>query len=446
MKKALVIGLGISGCSAAELLLSKGFQVTGVDKNLLKIKKEPRVSRLKTLGLHVQQEDDPIDWKKISLVIISPGVPRDHPLFCRAKEHHIETIDEVELAFRYLDQKAAGITGTNGKTTVTLLIEHILNASGYKAKALGNIGEPLALYALHPNPQEIIVAELSSYQLETMKAKVLDAAVVLNITPDHLDRYSSMEEYAKAKLKIAPLLKTSKSPLYLHEHIPADFSSLTKGISFKTFGHLGGSFLSTDKTVFKQGETVEYFLPLRYREELGMHESENALAAWAIVKEFGVTPEQFGKGLESFTKPAHRIEFVKEIDGVCYFDDSKGTNIDATIKAVNTMKGPVILIAGGVDKGASYQPWKTDFSQKIKKIIAIGQAAKKIHSELNDSFSVELTDSMQKAVELAAGESEAGDCVLLSPGCSSFDMFRDYAHRGEEFKQQVIHLEERSKR
>lgn len=420
MGKTLVIGLGISGQAASALLISKGGEVVAVDRNR-ELLASPPIEQLREKGLVAVHESSIIDLDSFSLVVVSPGVPPTDRLYRLASEKKLEIIGEVELSLREIRQPCVGITGTNGKTTVTLLVEHILKLSGKKARALGNVGLPLASYFIQPDPEEILVIELSSYQLETLQAPVFDVGVILNITPDHLDRYPSMEEYAAAKWRLKNCMKPG-SPFYVHPKIIQEF-----GKSAEIYTTFLDNLLSPD-----------------YRKR-GVHECENALAAWCICREFQVSKEEFIKGLETFIKPAHRIELVKMVKGVYYYDDSKGTNIDAVIQAVGAMSGPVLLIAGGVDKGASYALWKKPFAQKVKKIFVIGKAAEKICCELQEAFPVEKIETLEKAVERAAFESQKGDCVLLSPGCSSYDMFRDYAHRGEEFKKCVNFLEEKNK-
>jgi UDP-N-acetylmuramoylalanine--D-glutamate ligase len=437
MKKAVVIGLGVSGRAAAEFLLKRNYRVVAFEKNEEVISSHPEIQRLRDVGLIALPEAS--QWEEsFDLLIPSPGVPHIHPLYQLAKVRGVEICGEAELAFRSMQNPSVAITGTNGKTTVTLLVEHILKLSGKKAKALGNVGEPLTTYFLQPDAEEIVVAELSSYQLETMTSQVFDAGILLNVTPDHLDRYASMNDYAQAKCRLQECIKKD-SPFYVYEAVVQEFGHLlTKG-KFLTFGSQPSKSFWTDREKGYFGEKVEYLLPLRYR-EYGAHERENALAAWLLVKEFGVTAKEFVHALESFSKPAHRIEFVAQIQDVVYFDDSKGTNLDAVIQAVRTMERPVILIAGGVDKGASYIPWVNAFQKKVKRILTIGQAAPKMEKELGSEFAVEKLDSLKAAVERAHALAEKGDCVLLSPGCSSFDMFRDYAHRGEEFKRLVYDL------
>jgi UDP-N-acetylmuramoylalanine--D-glutamate ligase len=405
----VVLGLGLSGVAVAEFLLKKGHVVVGMDS-----KESEAVQRLKTLGLVVQEETALIDWSQVEQLVVSPGISPTHPVYSAARLRGIEVVGEAELALRHFPGRLVAVTGTNGKTTVTLLVEHVLNNSGIKAKALGNVGTALCHYLSNPGNEEAFVVELSSYQLETMTTPVFEAAVLLNITPDHLDRYATMQEYAKAKCRLQYLLKKA-APLYVGPQVVHEFALLLTANNAVSFSDLEP-------------------LQLPYQ---GAHDRENAMAAWALCQHFSITEEQFCAAWGTFQKPPHRIEFVEEIDGVSFYDDSKGTNIDAVIKAVDAMKGPVILIVGGVDKGASYLPWKEHFSGKVKQMIAIGQAAKKITQELNPYFNVTLADSLSSAVATATAAACRGDVVLLSPGCSSFDMFRDYAHRGEEFQRCV---------
>ncbi len=429
--KILVIGLGKSGLAAYELLYNEGNEVVGVDDNAALVEK------LTLEGKNVHRNPAVQDFDRI---ILSPGVPPANFFYQEAVRLGKEIVGEAELALSRLKNPCAAITGTNGKTTVTLLVEHILKASGKKAKALGNVGTPLTSYLKEHDSRDIIVLELSSFQLETMKTPVIDAGIILNITPDHLDRYTTMEEYALAKCRMQDLIKLGGS-FWVHQSLVQEFRPLLKS-NYQTYGTDSQSDCWTDKMSLMTGEKIETILPIRYR-SLGDHESENVLAAWIICKTFGVGPETFVAALETFKKPAHRIEFVASLNGVDFFNDSKGTNIDATIKAVEAMKGKVILIAGGVDKGSSYQPWKKSFAGKVKTVVAIGQAASKIAQELAPEFEVEIVSTLEDAVQRACAGAKAGEIVLLSPGCSSYDMFRDYAHRGDEFKKFV--LEERRK-
>lgn len=417
--KNLILGLGISGKAAADLLIARGEACVGVDSHPDIVVAEKRFPTF--------LDTQPIDFSEITRVIVSPGIAPTHPLYCEALARKIELIGEAELAFRCLrGQRAVAITGTNGKTTVTLLVEHILNSCGIQARALGNTGNALTAYCLAPNPDEVIIAELSSYQLETMETAIFDAGVILNITPDHFDRYLSLLDYASAKCRLKYCMK-EKAPLFVCENVVRDYAS----------------FLPQHAIAYSS-EGIESFWPLSYIKR-GRHEKENALAAWLLVKEFGVAKEDFIHALETFKKPPHRIEYVAEIEGISFYDDSKGTNIDAVVQAVGAMPGKVVLIAGGVDKGSSYRPWKLAFTEKVKKIFVIGEAADKIQNELAEKFFIEKVATLSEAVAGAASAAEKGDCVLLSPGCASQDMFRNYAHRGEEFKRNVYDLQERRK-
>lgn len=428
--QVLVLGLGVSGKSAAEFLLSQGAEVLGVDKNIQALK--PALTSLLEKGLKVASEQDNRVLDRVQMVVLSPGIDPSHPLIQEACRKNIEVVGEIELACRYIKAPMIGITGTNGKTTVTSLVEHVLNESGKKAVALGNIGVPLTsqVNKLH---QEIVVLELSSYQLETLSAPLFDSACILNITPDHLDRYKSMENYAKAKFLLENSLKRGV-PLIL-EH--KTFQSYRPKGPFVLYGWSPECTLYSDqKDIFYEGKKI-FSLPdeLKGRED---HDAENLMAAYLLVKPFNVTPEQFTKAYATFKKPHHRIEFVKEMDGIKFFDDSKGTNIDAVVRAVDKMEGPVLLIAGGVDKGAAYTPWTKSFNGKVKCIFAIGEAASKIAQDLNPSIEVKMMKTLEEATQEGFKRASRGDNVLLSPGCSSFDMFRDYAHRGEVF-QQCVH-------
>lgn len=393
----LVIGLGVSGKAAQKLLLSCKKKVIAIDDR--------------------ENRGDEIALDKVDQVVISPGVSLNHPLVVAAKKQKIEVLGEAELAFRYLDQFTIGITGTNGKTTVTSLIHHVLTYHGRRARALGNIGDSLSEYVLDKDLKDILVVELSSYQLETMSSQSLDIALVLNITPDHLDRYPSMKEYVEAKSNIQFCIKP-EGTCYLQD---VDDEHLT-------------FFKKPFQKIEKAG----------FEEIIQEHDRKNTIAAYTVCHHIGITKKQFIEALPSFRKPSHRVEFVTSLEGVDYYDDSKGTNIDAVKVAVKAMKGSVVLIAGGVHKGASYSSWISVFQNKVKHIILIGQAAIQMKQELQTTCSMQIVDSLEEAVKQAKLAASSGDSVLLSPGCSSFDMFRDYVHRGEEFKKIVTFLGQRS--
>lgn len=411
MKNALIIGLGVSGRASARFLLERGYFVIACDAKFKQLKKDAEVKALLDRGVLLFGEDLLIHGLYLDIAIRSPGIAATHPIMSQLSEAAIPLVGEVELAFLHLKNRAVGITGTNGKTTVTLLVEHILNCAGKKAKALGNVGVPLISAVDTLAPDEIAVIELSSYQLEGLSGSLLEASVLLNITPDHLDRYDTMSQYAAAKVKI---LEITKSPTHAY-------------VDEETFCAFPELFQGRCCTCIKSSLEKDH--------PAGMpHDIKNYLAAFALASSMGVKEEQIRAAYGSFKKPAHRIEYVTEQSGIKFFDDSKGTNIDAVIQAVNGMEGFIHLIAGGVDKGASYRPWVEAFKGKVKSIHAIGQAAAKIADELKPEFFVELHQTLDEAVKRAYAAAAVGEVVLLSPGCSSFDMFSDYIERGQAFQ------------
>lgn len=411
----LIVGMGRSGCGAAQLLLSRGAHVTGCDARMESLLQTPAMESLIARGLIAVPESS-IDIKNLALydtIISSPGISPAHPILSAAREQNIRCMGEMELALRSIhpNQRLLGITGTNGKTTVTLMVTHVLNACGITARAVGNVGVALCGEIDTAAPTDVLVVELSSYQLEPIQLPVLDAAVILNITPDHIDRHGSMLGYAQAKFQIGRCLKPA-GRLFVQADVAADFPGLTAD------------------------------LPVESYPADASHDVENARAAQLLCATLGVTASQFQQAVASFCKPAHRIEFVLRHGDVDFYNDSKGTNLDAVDRAVRAMRGPVVLIAGGVDKGFSYRAWLPTFRDKVRAIHAIGQAAPKLQQELSEVAPVRLAASLQEAVANAAADAQPGDSVLLSPGCASFDMFRDYAHRGDEFKKIVKELVE----
>jgi len=408
MAKVIVLGYGVSGKASAALLRAQGIDVIAIDRN-------------PSENVFLDRPDFPLEG--VSQVVRSPGIAPSHPIVARALAQSIEVVGETELAFRFLKNRAIGITGTNGKTTVTLLVEHVLNVSGIQARAVGNIGVALSEYLLAPDPNDLLVIELSSFQLETLNEKKLQAAVYLNLTPDHLDRYSSMEAYAAAKAKI----QDCSHKLFVSDQVANEYGHLLKP-GFHLFEH-------------KLKETIASISWLEYI-QLGAPERQNVQAAEALCAEFGVGKKQFLEALKQFKKPHHRIEWIGEMGGVHYINDSKGTNVDAVLHAIDLFKGPVVLIAGGVDKGASYAPWIEKFQGIVKKIIAYGQAASKMEGELASFFPFEKVDKFECAFNRASAAAVRGDCVLLSPGCSSYDQFPNYEYRGDAFRKKFNSLQQ----
>ena len=402
--RTLVVGLGKSGIAAKNLLEREGDEVVGYDDLI-----DSTVPGVQTFDR----------------LILSPGVPPSHRVVSDAAKCGIPIIGEAQLALERMKQRAIAITGTNGKTTVTLLIAHVLKEAGFSAHALGNVGAPLSDYVLNAKPDDIAVVELSSFQLDTLSSKCFDMGIILNITPDHLDRYPSMEAYAISKCHLQHCLKPG-GELWVHSSVAEEYAHLLS-TQFQTFGENLDCLLTQNCINFSFS---------------GKHDIDNLQAAWIACRPF-VNEDVFWKAAQSFKKPAHRIEWVAAWNGVDYVNDSKGTNIDATIKAVEAMDRSTILIVGGVDKGASYAVWKKSFANKVRQVVAIGQASEKIAHDLRPEFDVVIVPSLSDAVHHSERTAQKGDVVLLSPGCSSYDMFRDYAHRGDEFKRIVYLLQEK---
>lgn len=418
--KVLILGMGISGKAAASLLLLKGYEVYGVDQKPFEME-----------GVTPLKENE-VDLSTFEFVVASPGIPPTHPLYKAAGK---KIVGEVELACHFIDKKMVGITGTNGKTTVTYLVTHVLNHSGIPARALGNCGKALCAEVVDLK-EEVVVAELSSYQLETLTQKKLKCGVLLNITPDHLDRYASYKDYASAKIKMKDLVTEH---FIVNKKTYEEFKDLFGSYVPITYGYdLDCDYFYRNDAVYYK-ENIAFLMPIRYRRSFS-HDVENIMAAFALCNDLGVSAKDFLCALETFEKPPHRIEFVRVKEGVTFYNDSKGTNIDAVIRAVEMMDGKVVLIAGGVDKGASYLPWAEAFADKVTCMCVIGEAAQKIENELAWAFSIVPCDSFENAIRHASLVAKEGENVLLSPGCASFDMFKDYNHRGNEFKRIVKEL------
>ncbi len=387
-KRVLIIGFGISGKASSALLESRGIAWTAVDKN----------------GPIFDSAD--FDLAGISQVILSPGIPQSHPLVCKAMDAGLEVVGEIELALRLIENRCVGVTGSNGKTTTCSLITHVLNACGMKAKAVGNIGSALSSYLVNADRNEILVIELSSFQLETLHARKLELGVILNITPNHLDRHASMYEYAEAK---SGLQRCVNGSLFISGQVERDW------------GHL-----FCDAQLFESdGEIPDEFACLGV---------QNVMAAEKVCAHFEISRENFLSALPSFKKPLHRMEFLGEKNGLIYYNDSKATSVEAVIHGVSLLKGHGVLIAGGVHKGASYQPWIRAFAGKVKTIVAFGASAAKMEEELGAYFSFKRVDVLEEASDFAASVAEKGEFVLLSPGCSSYDQFKNYEHRGDAFR------------
>lgn len=389
--KSVILGFGISGRSAAAFLLKQGHRVLALDQ-----KGASLGNSLQGVDLYL---DDPCHLDGASELILSPGIPFTHPVVLEAKRRGIPVVGEAELAFRHLQNRCIGVTGSNGKTTTTLLMTHVLNFANIPAKALGNVGVGLTSYLLNPDLHETLIIELSSFQIEALQTPRLQSAIVLNIFENHLDRYASMQEYAGAKMRIQNIL------------LPGGTLFFPPSV-FQTYGAL-----APNATV--------------------VSEESNLSLAFAVLQTLGISEEIFSQALSTFTPPPHRREEVATIDGVIYYNDSKASNVVSVLYAVSHMARPVVLIVGGTDKGSCYTPWIHGFKGRVKHIFAYGLAADKIEKELNCAFPLTKVGPFAEAVDGARSLATRGDAVLLSPGCASYDQFRNFEHRGEVFKQMV---------
>lgn len=417
----LVLGVGVSGLSAAHFLQKKGERVLLFD------------DRPFSLPSGCERFES---WEGVDGVVASPGIPPSHRLLQEAGARQLPIQGEVELAFSQWAHPILGVTGTNGKTTVTALTAHLLNQWGRKARAVGNIGVPLT--SIEPEEGEVSVVELSSYQLDQLEGSYLHGAVLLNITSDHLDRYGTLEAYAQSKGRIARCLRPGGS-LWVEEATLGRWQKPLRLEGARSFGRGEGADLRLIGEGGLLHQNLEYIIPEGYR---GRSERDllNVAAALALASSV-VKDERSLHGLSSFQRPEHRLEWVTQERGVAFINDSKATNVAAVLHGVESQNRPVVLIAGGVHKGEGYSSWREPFSQKVKKVVAMGQAAQKIEEDLDGVCAVECCATLSLALERAIEEACEGDAVLLSPGCSSFDQFENYAHRGREFKRLVSEWE-----
>jgi UDP-N-acetylmuramoylalanine--D-glutamate ligase len=439
----LVVGLGRSGAAAAQFLADRGARVTVNDaKPEIELKD---ASALHEKGVEIVAGSHPDElFEKSDLIVASPGVPLSLAPFQKARAAGVPVISEIELAARFLRGRMIGVTGSNGKTTTTTLIGELLDNAGLPAQIGGNIGTPLVSLVATSQEAGFTVVELSSFQLEAVERLHLFAAVLINITPDHLDRYESMDHYAAAKANI------------LRNQTPADIAVLNaddervsrmKGLTearvvyFSRRRELGeGIFLRGDEIVnrFDGREQVMIArsdIPLR-----GDHNLENVMSSLAVGLACRVSPESMRETIRNFKGVEHRLEFIDEINGVKFYNDSKATNVDAALKSIEAFPGGLIVILGGKDKGSDYAPLARLLRERGEHVILIGAAAPKIARALENAIPIHRAASMEEAVAAGYRLSRTGSVVLLAPACASFDMFDNYEHRGRVFKEAVKNL------
>lgn len=438
-RHVVVVGLGRTGFSCARFLAARGERVAVTDSRSA----PPELERLTALDARIAVHLGGFDERLLegaSLVVVSPGVSPDEPFMKRAAERGLEIVGDIELFARAVAGPVVGVTGTNGKSTVTTLIADMARADGRRVSAGGNLGEP-ALELLAGEARELYVLELSSYQLETTRSLKLRAATILNVTPDHLDRYASVAEYAAAKARI--LERCDVAVLNADDKLVMDLArpgqrTLTFSIDPRRPADFGvTATAASDVTLTRRGAHLIAARELRIS---GLHNVANALAALAVGEAIGLPDNAMLRALRAFPGLAHRTQWVAEIDGVRYVDDSKGTNVGATLAAVAGFPGPLVVIAGGDGKNQDFTPLAAAFRGKVRHVVLIGRDAQALAAALKGVSAVSFEGSMAAAVQGARAVARAGDIVLLSPACASLDMFRDFQHRGEAFAAAVRSL------
>lgn len=448
-QKVLVAGSGKSGIAAAKLLLAMGGEVVLYDGNdrldaeELKGKFEENAKITIVLG-----ELTRIDLMGVELAIISPGIPLDAPFVPVLDEADIPIWGEVQLAYHVAKGKLAAITGTNGKTTTTALTGEIMKSFFEEVFVVGNIGIPYTETALDTTDQSVTVAEISSFQLETIMDFRPNVSAILNITPDHLNRHGTMENYIEVKKSITAN-QTKEDCVVLNYDDPVlrefgESEELKPEVIFFSSTQVlkEGLYLDGDMIVYVHGGKKTDVVDVHDLQILGKHNYENVMAAVAIGIRMGVPMDLIQKAVKEFKAVEHRIEFVLERSGVKYYNDSKGTNPDAAIQAIRAMPGPIVLIAGGYDKHSEYDEWVEEFGDKVKYLVLIGQTRDKIAecARRHGFKEIMYAEDMAEAVRVCAAYANIGDCVLLSPACASWGMFDNYEQRGEIFKECVRSL------
>lgn len=448
-KRVLVVGLARTGLVTSLFSAGYGATVTATDQKPESELAET-AARLRAAGVKLEFGcPKQATFLEQDLIVVSPGVPANLPALEKARAAGVPVWSELELAWRFLRGKLVGITGSNGKTTTTSLVAHILKGAGIHTLVGGNIGVPLLALVESSTHASVTAAEISSFQLETIAEFRPEIGVLLNLTPDHLDRHASFDEYAKAKMRIFEN-QLDRDAAVLNADDPEVTRRMPTGPHIYWFSRqkrvASGAFLRDGQIIFRtEGAEV----PLVRSEEIrlrGEHNIENVLAACAAAYLAGAEPAAIANGVKTFRGVEHRLEFVAEIGGVAFYNDSKATNVDASLKAIEAFPGPLLVILGGKDKGAPYTALREALHQRARLAIPIGSAAEKIASDLAGAVPLQHAGTLERAVEIAAAAAKTGDTVLLTPACSSFDHFENYEHRGRVFKELVARLEAQSAR
>ena len=453
-KNITVVGLGKTGMALARFLKKRGAVVVVTD---VAAEKDlgPQVQELRQMGIALELDRHrPETFQAADLIVLSPGVPHTIAPVIRAQETGTAVMGEIELASRFIKEPIVAVTGTNGKTTTTELLGDMLKRSGLDVFVGGNIGNPLIGYVDEGRKADAVVAEISSFQLDTIDHFRAQIGVLLNITIDHLDRYPDFEAYAASKMRLFEnqqpgdlAVLNSSDPLV---------RSLTANLKNKKLIYpqanenedgavINGShirFHINDPGLLDLNRQRQWSLDLSRIKLRGRHNLENACAAGLAAIAAGARPEAIQEALNQFQGGAHRLEYLDTIDDVEFYNDSKATNVDAVIRAVQCFSKPLVLIMGGLDKGSNFEPLREIFRGHIKSLIVMGQAAGLIQAALGNLTLTVAATSMQDAVKQARQAASPGDVVLLSPGCASFDMYDSYAQRGDDFRKEVMNSKE----
>jgi len=444
-KEIVIIGMARSGMAAAEFLWKRGVHVTLSDSRpAAALESEIRLLNERNIQYETGGHSTEL-FDSAELIVVSPGVPLSIPVLRQAAQTGKTLISEIELASRYLRGKVIAITGTNGKTTTTTLIGEILRTVGFPVQVGGNIGTPLISLVESSTADTWSVVELSSFQLEAVPTFRPDIAVILNITPDHLDRYASFEAYAQTKLNIFENQVSSDFAVLNHED--PNLQKAAGNVHSQVFWFSGsnklkcGTYAMGGQIVFDSGKKCEWVMACHEVPLKGRHNIENVAAAITAARLAGIPSGSIAESVRNFKAVEHRLEPVAEIDGVRFFNDSKATNVDATIKALEAFESGVILILGGRDKGGDFKMLSRLLQERGKSVILLGEASDKIRTQLEETVPMTQARSMDDAVKLAFQQAAPGNTVLLAPACASFDMFQNYEHRGREFKAAVGRLQ-----
>ncbi len=446
-KNILIVGLGKSGIGAMQVINALGAKISATDSNKKDSFSKELLEYMNTNGIQFYPEKAPEDLQVFDMIVVSPGVPLELPFLQRAKELGIEIIGELELAYRVGKGKYVAITGTNGKTTTTSLVGKIFADSGRSTYVVGNIGISVASMALEVNEEDWLVTETSSFQLETIDTFKPEISAILNITPDHLDRHKTFEKYLEAKARIFENQNESDY-LILNKDDP-NFEKLAKiskaqVIPFSRKSRsVPGAFVEEDWLKITDLNGLEHNIcALQDLQILGGHNVENALAAAGICFFAGIDAKTIGRSITEFAGVEHRLEKVAQRGGVWFINDSKGTNTDAAIKALEAMDEDVILIAGGYDKSADFTDFVKAFGEKVKHLVLLGKTAEKIETAARSLGFEQITicKNMEECVATSFRLSKPGYTVLLSPACASWDMYANFEQRGKHFKECVEKL------